>query len=614
MTEKNLDIVKFIEKNPVSRLSSEYQHKLLNKIKDKFIEKEQQLFVSSFYCYLNYNSKNDFVIDLDNIWKWIGFSRKDHAKVALKKNFVEDIDYKILLPQPREQDKNEHGGHNKEQILMNINTFKKFCLKAGTKKADEIHDYYIKLEEMLHETINEETDELRNQILLKDKEIININKNIKQQEKINKHNLLLEKFKGKRCVYIGEIEENKFIKIGSTKDINDKYNTLNRTFKTTLYFLDIFDCQDFREVESSILKDELIRKNLYNKPINSHLSQEVVLLNDKFNYAQLIDVAKKYVNKIYFMTPEQILEKEKIDLEREKIELEKLKINNNLLMNIINNDKYTKDVNNILTEHLPSILKNINQQQINIQNNDKINEEINEKDLKNLKNNKTTNPNYNILCHFNIRGRKPKGRKIQKIDPNNIKNVIKVYDSMVYALRCPDNKGCQKTGIQFAVKNNSIYKGYRWNFVENGDDPNISKISETNVLKNPSIINTIIELNSTKTEILNTYHTKNDILKKYKIAKNTLINIIKNNKIFDDKYFIEYHKCPQELLDKYDKPVNRILHKNSKQIKQIHPITKDVVIFNTFTEIHNKFGICSNTIKNAIDTKTVYHGYLWEYV
>ena len=184
---------------------------------------------------------------------------------------------------------------------------------------------------------------------------------------------------------------------------------------------------------------------------------------------------------------------------------------------------------------------------------------------------------------------------------------------MVYALRCPENKGCQKTGIQFAIKNNSIYKGYRWNFVENGEDPNISKVSETTVLKKPSIINTIIELNSTKTEILDTYNTKNDILKKYNISKKTLIDIIKNNKIFDDKYFIEYHKCPQELLDKYDKPINRILHKNSKQIKQIHPITKDVVIFNTFTEIHNKFGISAKTIQNAINDKTVCNGFLWEY-
>lgn len=37
-------------------------------------------------------------------------------------------------------------------------------MKAETKKADEIHDYYIILEELLQETLNEESDELRNQL------------------------------------------------------------------------------------------------------------------------------------------------------------------------------------------------------------------------------------------------------------------------------------------------------------------------------------------------------------------------------------------------------------------------------------------------------------------
>lgn len=33
---------------------------------------------------------------------------------------------------------------------MNIKTFKLFCLKAGTKKADQIYEYYINLEEALN--------------------------------------------------------------------------------------------------------------------------------------------------------------------------------------------------------------------------------------------------------------------------------------------------------------------------------------------------------------------------------------------------------------------------------------------------------------------------------
>ena len=39
----------------------------------------------------------DFVIDLDNIWKWLGFSQKARAKELLDKNFKIHIDYKVLL-------------------------------------------------------------------------------------------------------------------------------------------------------------------------------------------------------------------------------------------------------------------------------------------------------------------------------------------------------------------------------------------------------------------------------------------------------------------------------------------------------------------------------------
>ena len=84
----SLNIVELIENNPITKLSNTYQANLLTKIKEQFTDTEQQLFVSSFYCYLNYNQKNDFVIDLDNIWKWLGFSQKVNAKVLLEKQFI----------------------------------------------------------------------------------------------------------------------------------------------------------------------------------------------------------------------------------------------------------------------------------------------------------------------------------------------------------------------------------------------------------------------------------------------------------------------------------------------------------------------------------------------
>jgi hypothetical protein len=53
--------------------------------------------LTSFYCYLNYNTTNDFVIDLDDVWKWVGFSVKIKAKTLLEKYFKEEIDYKKSL-------------------------------------------------------------------------------------------------------------------------------------------------------------------------------------------------------------------------------------------------------------------------------------------------------------------------------------------------------------------------------------------------------------------------------------------------------------------------------------------------------------------------------------
>lgn len=96
-TIENLDIVQFIENNPLNKLKSEYNSRIINKIKESFTNEEQRIFVTTFYTYLNYDEYNDFVIDFDLVWKWCGFSRKDHSKTLLLKCFEKDKDYVINL-------------------------------------------------------------------------------------------------------------------------------------------------------------------------------------------------------------------------------------------------------------------------------------------------------------------------------------------------------------------------------------------------------------------------------------------------------------------------------------------------------------------------------------
>ena len=165
---QELNIVELIEKNPISKLSNAYNNKLINKIKDNFTDFESQLFVSSFYCYLNYDKNIDFVVDLDHIWKWLGFQQKINAKMLLETYFKLDIDYKNLAfvttkatsneEKPLNKQDEKWGGHNKQTILLTIKCFKSLCLKSQTKKASEIHEYYMKMEDVLHQIVEEETD------------------------------------------------------------------------------------------------------------------------------------------------------------------------------------------------------------------------------------------------------------------------------------------------------------------------------------------------------------------------------------------------------------------------------------------------------------------------
>ena len=234
-----INIVKLIEENPNTKLSKPYQGKLINKLKDNFSTCEQQLFISSFYCYLNYKS-DDFVIDLDDIWNWLGFTRKDSAKKCLEKYFNKEMEYKIVFRQLAE---NLQGGRPSEKIMLNIRTFKKMCLKANTSKANEIHEYYLKLEETLHEVIDEESNELRLQLDKKNNIIEETSKKLEEKENIieeTKEELTKltrkyvkhpkQKIDGKNVVYL--MSPNESVKvgeyvIGKALNINNRQNNYN---------------------------------------------------------------------------------------------------------------------------------------------------------------------------------------------------------------------------------------------------------------------------------------------------------------------------------------------------------------------------------------------------
>jgi phage anti-repressor protein len=135
--------------------------RLLNLLEDNFSSEEQKMFDNSFKHYLQYGDDDTaFVIDFDDVWEWLGFTRKDNAKRIMTKNFEEDVHYKIALLNLEEQKSHEEnrGGHNKETIMMTVNTFKDFCMLANTEKSKTIRSYYIKMENIMHKYVKEQLD------------------------------------------------------------------------------------------------------------------------------------------------------------------------------------------------------------------------------------------------------------------------------------------------------------------------------------------------------------------------------------------------------------------------------------------------------------------------
>jgi phage anti-repressor protein len=128
---------------------------LVIKLKQHFSDEEQQLYVTNLYMYMNYHPTQDYPINLEDVYKMIGFANKGNAKRTLENNFIKDEDYKKLLLPTEKQVVNGKdlggAGMNQETIMLNTDTFKNLCMIAKTDQGKKIRKYYVKLENIYNE-------------------------------------------------------------------------------------------------------------------------------------------------------------------------------------------------------------------------------------------------------------------------------------------------------------------------------------------------------------------------------------------------------------------------------------------------------------------------------
>ena len=595
---ETIDIVNLIERNPITRLSRTYNNRLLEKIKKCFTEQQQQLFVASFYCYLNYNQTTEFIIDLDNVWNWMGFSQKAMAKRTLEKHFILDKDYKCLLCQLAEQ-KNCRGGHNKETILMTIQTFKLFCIKAATSKASEIHEYFVKLEQILQEIIHEETNELRQQLEDQKEKYEQKIKNTKEQEK---HNLLLREFSSiGEIVYIIRVKtyENGsyIVKIGeSRRGIEARYKEHRSNYEEVV-ILDCFSVKKSRDFENFIHNHEKIKSSRVCNLQNHEKETELFLIGEKLSYNILLQVINDNIKKFNEYSH---LDFEKLKAEKEILEEKLLKVKTKSL-STTSMDSFRELLDYIKKqeEHQKEQDKKI---ETLLRQNNEIMEKLNKIQLKTET--KLTTGFGNLNKTF--------GPRLQKINPDTL-TVVKVYEYLEEVIK-ESNNTIKRPSIEKAIKEATVYQGFRWNYVARDQEPtDTANLPPTKQIKTPSV-GYIAKLDAEQTHIINIYIDRKTAATENGFSASGLDTPVKNKKTVRGNMYMLFSECNQKIQDEFiaqkctDKPL--LLFKDG--IGQYDTEQKLVREFACKYDCINELKMSDKTMSRALEKNAEYNGFFYK--
>ena len=518
-----------------------------------------------------------------------------------------------MLDASIKQDK-KHGGHNKEVFIMNIKTFKLLCIKAGTTKSVEVHNYFIKLEEFLHEIIQEETDELKIQLIkiedkskqdikqLEDKSKQDIkqleDKNKKEiiQTKIKEHErVLLQKFgESGALIYIVKVKSydngQYIIKLGeSRKGIKARYTEHKSKYEEVL-LLDCFSVARSKDFESFLHNHDSVRLNKV-KDLEGHANEnELFLIGKNLIYQTIINLI---VNNIkYFNDSDKEIHKLELKCHESELEVERLSLiikANETNCNINNNDTTNKLIKELINK---------------IDNMEKSNKEIMTKF--NSTQTKTTTGFDQPLVTL--------GPRLQKINPDTLQ-LVQVYESVSECMK-EYNNIIKRPSINKAINENTIYHGYRWLLVDRELDQNVIVYIEPTKQTRPQSLGYVAQLNASQTEIINVYLDRKSATRFNGYTSTSALDLpVKNSTIANGFYYKLYAECDENLKEDFVTKNNGeepMLYKDG--IGQYDAENNLVTRFICKYDCIKSLKMSDKTLAKALENKSMYNNFYYRYL
>jgi len=541
---------------------------LLSKLLETFNTAERQQFVKHFQFYLQYGTNpTTYPVLLDDIWEYLGFTRRDNAKRFLAKNFIKDVDYVVsTLLLPTEEQKTR-GGSNKDNIMMNVDTFKAMCMTANTEKGKQTRLYYTKMETIFFKYMEKKHLDDMNRLMAA----------TERQTEIQRHLVLIKAYHDRPCVYIVKIyglsDEYTIVKIGETDDIESRLATLRQVYKDCV-LLEVYPCTRPHKYEQGLFKKPILQAHRLGKEELFHLSDELTL-----------DKLKKLVqNYVHFFGDEQqgpmsveVANKRYLEaISKERLQL--------LQIIATTQDETTK---RYFRDMLEKLCKN------------------------------NPEPSELVAEEEPVPPQEPaSNRKVYKYAPNDLRTPVSVYNSLREAARSTENPEVHDYHIREAFLDNKLVEGHRWFVVDDEETlPESIPQFETSTPKtNPRRSGLVAQIDKDKKKIVNVFPSQNEAAAALNMAACSITIALTKESMASGHYWKMFDDCEESLKQTFkgDVPQPKRPGTCSKKVERIDPHTNEVVeVHPCIQDVCSKYRICHKKMNAISETGEIYKGFIW---
>lgn len=226
-----------------------------------------------------------------------------------------------------------------------------------------------------------------------------------------------------------------------------------------------------------------------------------------------------------------------------------------------------------------------------------------------------TSFNVNLGRQYTI----AKGKKVQRYS-NDGNVLLETYNCMATATRDIKLDSPMWKSIKESIKNKSVYKGFRWAFLERDQPDNtIQDIGATNEMIIPTNKGYVAMLNPQKTRIEKIYCDMKAVTEDLELKSIASVsNAVKRESKCLGRYFKMWFDCDENLKQDYLHgnvlPPNRV-KVNGKPIEQICPFTNNVVKkYNSVSDLIKEQRVGRGSIIKALNNNSPLKGYFWKYI